>query len=285
MSVFDNVAYGLKLKHVAGPELRRRVEEMLAVVQVQGLESRGARQLSGGQQQRVALARALVNRPAVLLLDEPLSALDVKLRRQMQVELKAIQHRLGTTFVYVTHDQEEAFLMSDRVAIMNHGVILQLATPRQIYDRPADAFVADFVGSLNAFDVRVDTVSPDLAVMHIAEGEVVHVRLDGTTPTVGATIRAGLRPERIALTTGDPAGGGPGDAGFGESLTGSRLIGTIAGTDYVGSATTYRVDTAIGILLCQLANSTAASDLEGGRRVVLRWPADAAFALPGGSSS
>ena len=129
MSVFENVAYGLRLQKVRQPGAGQRVREMLAVVRVEDLEQRGARQLSGGQQQRVALARALVNRPAVLLLDEPLSALDVKLRKQMQLELKAIQHELGTTFVYVTHDQEEALLLSDRIGIMNGGDLLQVAHP------------------------------------------------------------------------------------------------------------------------------------------------------------
>src|SRR4029077_9333531 len=147
MTVFGNVAYGLRLRKVREPELSERVHEMLRVVRVDGLEGRGARQLSGGQQQRVALARALVNRPAVLLLDEPLSALDVKLRKQMQLELKAIQSRLGTTFVYVTHDQDEALAMSDRIAVMNNGRVEQIGEPREIYEHPTTSFVADFIGS------------------------------------------------------------------------------------------------------------------------------------------
>ena len=155
MTVFQNVAYGLRLRKVREPELTSRVREALRIVRAEELADRGARQLSGGQQQRVALARAIVNQPAVLLLDEPLSALDVKLRKQMQLELKAIQHQLGTTFVYVTHDQEEALLLSDRIGIMSGGRLLQVATPRELYDHPADGFVADFVGSLNVFDGRV----------------------------------------------------------------------------------------------------------------------------------
>jgi spermidine/putrescine ABC transporter ATP-binding subunit len=150
MSVYDNVAFGLKVKHVPRGEHRGRVQEMLRVVSLEGFEKRRARQLSGGQQQRVALARALVNRPAALLLDEPLGALDVKLRKQMQLELKRIQNELGTTFVYVTHDQEEALAMSDRIAVMNAGRVEQTGSPREIYDHPATAFVADFIGSLNA---------------------------------------------------------------------------------------------------------------------------------------
>ena len=156
MSVHDNVAFGLKVKRVPRREHGDRIREILRVVALEGLERRRPQQLSGGQQQRVALARALVNRPAALLLDEPLGALDVKLRRQMQSELKRIQHELGTTFVYVTHDQEEALAMSDRIAVMNAGKVDQIGGPREIYEHPQTAFVADFIGSLNAFDITVD---------------------------------------------------------------------------------------------------------------------------------
>jgi spermidine/putrescine transport system ATP-binding protein len=159
MTVYDNVAFGLKMAHVPRSGHRARVDEMLRVVALEGLERRRPRQLSGGQQQRVALARALVNRPAALLLDEPLGALDVKLRRQMQLELKRIQHELGTTFVYVTHDQEEAMAMSDRIAVMNGGRVEQLGTPREIYEHPASPFVADFVGTVNVLDLDGGRVS------------------------------------------------------------------------------------------------------------------------------
>src|SRR5438309_6674203 len=153
MSIYDNVAFGLKVKRVPRGEHSERVHEMLRVVELEGLERRRTRQLSGGQQQRVALARALVNKPAALLLDEPLGALDVKLRKQMQFELKRIQAELGTTFVYVTHDQEEALAMSDRIAVMNGGRVEQIGTPREIYERPQTPFVADFVGSLNVLEI------------------------------------------------------------------------------------------------------------------------------------
>src|SRR5213078_4190419 len=155
MNVFDNVSFGLELKKVPRGERRERVAEMLRIVQLEGMEKRKPQQLSGGQQQRVALARALVNRPAALLLDEPLGALDVKLRKQMQLELKRIQSTLGTTFVYVTHDQEEALAMSDRIAVMNGGRVEQIGSPREIYEHPQTAFVADFIGSLNALAVDV----------------------------------------------------------------------------------------------------------------------------------
>src|SRR6185369_6069756 len=147
MSIYDNVAFGLRLKRVPKTELRTRVQEMLEVVSLQGFERRRPRQLSGGQQQRVALARALVNRPAALLLDEPLGALDLKLRREMQFELKRIQKSTGTTFVYVTHDQEEALTMSDRIAVMDGGRVEQLADPKTLYEQPRTSFVADFIGT------------------------------------------------------------------------------------------------------------------------------------------
>ena len=159
MTVYENVAFGLKMAHVPRSEHKVRVTEILRVVSLDGYERRRPRQLSGGQQQRVALARALVNRPAALLLDEPLGALDVKLRRHMQLELKRIQHELGTTFVYVTHDQEEALAMSDRIAVMNDGHVEQLGTPREIYEHPASAFVADFVGTVNVLNVGDGEIS------------------------------------------------------------------------------------------------------------------------------
>ena len=167
MSIYDNVAFGLKVKRVPRSEHRERINEILRVVELEGLERRRPRQLSGGQQQRVALARALVNRPAALLLDEPLGALDVKLRKQMQLELKRIQHELGTTFVYVTHDQEEALAMSDRIAVMNGGRVEQIGSPREMYEHPQTAFVADFIGSLNALELTVDEVVGGFAVARV----------------------------------------------------------------------------------------------------------------------
>jgi spermidine/putrescine transport system ATP-binding protein len=165
MNVERNIEYGLKLKKVPKGDRRSIVAEMLEIVGLAGMQQRKPGQLSGGQQQRVALARALVNQPAALLLDEPLGALDVKLRKQMQLELKRIQHELKTTFVYVTHDQDEALSMSDRIAVMNQGVIEQLGKPREVYEQPATPFVADFVGVLNAMDVGVDDVRGEDLVM------------------------------------------------------------------------------------------------------------------------
>ncbi len=167
MSVYDNVAFGLKMAKVPRSSHRQRVDEMLEVVELTGYDRRHIRNLSGGQQQRVALARALVNRPAALLLDEPLGALDVKLRKQMQLELKRIQADLGTTFVYVTHDQDEALAMSDRIGVMNSGRIEQVGTPREIYEQPDTAFVADFIGSLNVLDVDGKRVAVRPERVHI----------------------------------------------------------------------------------------------------------------------
>src|SRR5438132_5289045 len=202
MSVYDNVAFGLKVKRVPRDQHRERVHEMLRVVSLEGLDKRRARQLSGGQQQRVALARALVNRPAALLLDEPLGALDVKLRKHMQLELKSIQHNLGTTFVYVTHDQEEALAMSDRIAVMNGGRVEQTGSPREIYEHPRTAFVADFIGSLNAFDLRIDELIGTNAVMRLGENERIVVPV-GDGHRAGKTLRAAVRPERVQI---EPAG-------------------------------------------------------------------------------
>src|SRR5262245_15657793 len=195
MSVYDNVAFGLKVKRVPRNQHRGRVTEMLRVVSLEDFERRRVRQLSGGQQQRVALARALVNRPAALLLDEPLGALDVKLRKQMQLELKRIQTELGTTFVYVTHDQEEALTMSDRIAVMNNGDVEQVGDPKEIYEHPQTPFVADFVGSLNAFDLRVDEVADGLAIMQLGEHERLVVPVGAATRT-GDELRVAVRPER-----------------------------------------------------------------------------------------
>src|SRR5205809_6160052 len=217
MSVYDNVAFGLKVKRVPRAEHGERVQEILRVVSLEGLDKRRARQLSGGQQQRVALARALVNRPAALLLDEPLGALDVKLRKHMQLELKRIQSSLGTTFVYVTHDQEEALAMSDRIAVMNGGLVEQTGSPREIYERPATAFVADFIGSLNAFDLRIDELVGQNAVMRLGESGRIVVAVGGGHGT-GETLRAAVRPERVHIAP----------AGTAEADGGSQLDGTNA---------------------------------------------------------
>ena len=192
MTVFDNIAYGLTIKKVPKDEIQRRVTEMLALVQLTGYEKRKPDALSGGQKQRVAIARALINNPKVLLLDEPLGALDLKLRKQMQIELKRLQRKLGITFVYVTHDQEEALTMSDRIAVMYGGRIEQLDDPRTIYDRPQTRFVAGFIGESNIFDGTVKAIDGDLIRVETPAGLMT---TKGTGFTVGEEMHISIRPE------------------------------------------------------------------------------------------
>jgi spermidine/putrescine transport system ATP-binding protein len=197
MTVAQNVAFGLEMKKVTRPEIERRVAEALELVQLRQMENRRPRQLSGGQQQRVALARALVNRPEVLLLDEPLGALDLKLRKAMQLELKQIQGEVGITFVYVTHDQEEALTMSDRIAVMDAGLVQQVGDPRDIYEHPNNRFVADFIGETNFVTGRVaelgDMVTVDLGDLPVRGSA------DGRSLSLGQAITLAIRPEKINL--------------------------------------------------------------------------------------
>lgn len=171
-TIYDNIAYGLKMKKVPKAEIRERVTEMMEMVQLSGFEKRYPSQLSGGQKQRVAIARALINRPRVLLLDEPLGALDLKLRKQMQLELKRLQKKLNITFIYVTHDQEEALTMSDRIAVMHDGIIDQLASPTEIFEHPATKFVATFIGETNIYDGCITRIEDGIAVMTLENGAV-----------------------------------------------------------------------------------------------------------------
>jgi spermidine/putrescine transport system ATP-binding protein len=263
MSIYDNVAFGLKAKRVPREEHAERIAELLRVVSLEGYENRRPKQLSGGQQQRVALARALVNRPAALLLDEPLGALDVKLRKQMQLELKRIQHELGTTFVYVTHDQDEALAMSDRIAVMNGGKVEQLGGPREIYEQPQTAFVADFIGSLNTLDVRIDELVGGYCISRFAEGERVVAAADGER-TVGEKVRVGIRPEHVQL--------GPADTTAPDD--GSRLKGTVAELVYLGMYTQFHVDTAAGRIVSHRLAGEPAARLEAGTQVAVSWPAE-----------
>jgi spermidine/putrescine transport system ATP-binding protein len=205
MSVADNVGFGLRMKKVPRPERRRAVEEMLRLVSLEGFEERRPGQLSGGQRQRVALARALINHPSVLLLDEPLGALDLKLRKQMQAELTRLQRRVGITFVYVTHDQDEAMSMSDRIAVMDRGRVLQVGTPAEIYRDPADRFVMEFIGSPNVFAGRVERLGDgevDVAIPGVA---VVRARQAGSGLGMGAAAAVLVRPERVRLSATPPA--------------------------------------------------------------------------------
>ena len=265
MSIYDNVAFGLKVKGVPRAEHRARIEELLRIVSLQGYEKRRPRQLSGGQQQRVALARALVNRPAALLLDEPLGALDVKLRKQMQLELKRIQHELGTTFVYVTHDQDEALAMSDRIAVMNRGRVEQLGSPREVYERPTTAFVADFIGSLNTLQLTIDELVGGYCVSRVAENERIVAKVE-QRHAVGDTVRIGVRPEHVQIAP----------AGAATPHDGSHLTGTIAELVYLGMYTQFHVDTRAGRIVSHRLADEPTVRFEAGTTVAVTFPSEQA---------
>ena len=208
LNVFDNVAFGLRRAGVKGDELRQRVVEACEMVQLAGFEKRKPAQLSGGQQQRVALARALINRPKVLLLDEPLGALDLKLRKELQLELRNLQHEVGITFVYVTHDQEEALTMSDRIAVMNEGKVQQVADPSTLYELPRNRFVANFIGQTNVFAGEVESVSGERVTLRAGEGmKVEAVDRNGEGPEAGDRVQAAVRPEKVRFVGGEARAG------------------------------------------------------------------------------
>jgi spermidine/putrescine transport system ATP-binding protein len=211
LSVFDNVAFGPRIRNQGAADVDRRVKEMLDVVRLGDFAQRKPSQLSGGQRQRVALARALVNDPSALLLDEPLSALDLALRRQMQLELKRIQRDVGITFVFVTHDQEEALTMSDRIAVMSKGRLEQVGTPEEIYEEPATAFVARFIGSANLIPVTVEQTSNGRATLSLPGGRRGEVSTNGRSFAAGSTALLMIRPERLEVAAEEP---GPGLLGF-----------------------------------------------------------------------
>jgi spermidine/putrescine transport system ATP-binding protein len=198
LTVFDNVAFGLRRKRVARAEVGRRAERFIALVGLEGLGDRYPSQLSGGQQQRVALARALVNQPKVLLLDEPLGALDLKLRKRMQVELKQLQREVGISFIYVTHDQDEALALSDTIAVMNRGAILQCGRGRDIYDRPRTEFVANFLGEANVIRATLIARGPDLVID--IEGQRISIAGNETAAAIGEIVLLAVRPEHLVIS-------------------------------------------------------------------------------------
>jgi spermidine/putrescine transport system ATP-binding protein len=204
MTVRDNVAFGLRMRKTPKAEVVEQVAEILRLVRLESMGDRRPGQLSGGQQQRVALARALVNRPEVLLLDEPLGALDLKLRQAMQEELKRIQQEVGITFIYVTHDQEEALVMSDRIAVMNEGVVLQVDKPYDLYEEPKTRFVADFIGETNFLNGVVTDNDAELTHVRLDSGNLAHVAHEGRTLPVETKVTLAIRPEKIFLGTGTP---------------------------------------------------------------------------------
>jgi spermidine/putrescine transport system ATP-binding protein len=282
LTIGENVAFGLRRKGVKASEIETRVRDILALVQLEGYDKRKPTQISGGQAQRVALARALINRPAVLLLDEPLGALDLKLRKQMQVELKRIQKEVGITFIYVTHDQEEAMTMSDRIAVMNRGRYEQLADPETLYEHPTTRFVAGFLGVSNLLGGECQGVEDGKGIVKLGDDTIVRV----PAPAVyGRTsVDVGIRPEKIRLHHDDDPT--PPDH--------NHLAGVVADASYLGVSTQYIVETTSGARVMvyeQNIERTTKDELwERGDQVHLTWRPDHTFvveasAAPAGDSA
>ena len=268
LDVFENVAFGLRRKKVGGRDVEVRVREVLRLVDLPGFEKRRPNQLSGGQQQRVALARALVNEPQVLLLDEPLGSLDLKLRKQMQLELKRIQEEVGITFLYVTHDQDEAMTMSNRIAVMRKGRIEQIGEPADVYEWPQTEFVAEFLGASNLLEGEVKQRDTDVATVLVEGGSEVRVpsaRLDGDGP-----VKVGVRPEKVRLEPdeGHPAAGS------------NSVTGTLRVTAFVGVSHQYTVDGPGGKTLTVYAQNVGTQHTpQPGERVRLVWDPDQTFVV------
>ena len=287
MDVAQNVGYGLRQKKVGRAEEQRRASEALALVRLSGYEKRRTWELSGGQQQRVALARALVNRPTVLLLDEPLGALDLKLRKEMQLELKALQREVGITFVYVTHDQEEALTMSDVIVVMRDGRIQQMGDPSELYERPVNRFVADFIGTSNF--IKATVVGTDPATHRATvrtspaprSGDSQELTMRGTVtasgamPTAGNDVIVAVRPERVEVV---PAATDTAAADGWTVVPGRLRQGT-----YLGDQTEYRIETdAVGELVARRQNAAGAGNALGvgpGDPVLVRWHEEANLIL------
>ena len=255
MTVFDNVAFGLRMSKVESSQVVERTRRVLDMVQLAKRADAKPSQLSGGMQQRVALARALVNEPEVLLLDEPLGALDLKLRQAMQVELKDLQHRVGITFVYVTHDQEEALTMSDRIGVMNEGVLLQVGRPEEIYEHPASRFVADFIGEINLIDARV----VDDSTVELAGGRRVEASGHGAT---GSDVTLAIRPERLALYDLDEA--------VPDGM--NQIRGRVVRRMYFGDVYYYDVEAGLGsVIEVKEENRPGVELYEEGEEAVVVW--------------
>jgi spermidine/putrescine transport system ATP-binding protein len=266
MSVADNIAFGLERTGVEKNEVKTRVADALELVELTGRERRRPKELSGGQQQRVALARALVNRPRALLLDEPLGALDLKLRQTMQIELKRIQREVGITFVYVTHDQSEALTMSDRLIVMHDGQIEQLGTPKELYEQPKTRFVAGFIGTSNILKGTVEAIRDGDAVLGTGGDETVLIPVRTPVP-IGATLEATIRPEKMQLTVERPTGC-------------CALRATVQEIVYLGTSTNYTVTTVLGELVVYQLN--AGDDLvtpDRGDEVWATWPTHHGYQL------
>ncbi|WP_096601662.1 polyamine ABC transporter ATP-binding protein [Calothrix sp. NIES-2100] len=248
LNVWDNIAFGLRLKKLRKPDIDRRVKEALKLVKMESLRSRFPNQLSGGQQQRVALARALVNRPSVLLLDEPLGALDLKLRKEMQVELINLHKELGLTFIMVTHDQEEALSLSDRIAVINQGKIEQIGTPSQIYEFPRTSFVADFIGDTNLFSGEITAVEVSTVHIETKTGLTIVVNRNQETPTeISQPVVVSIRPEKIQLSLYPP------------NLPNNCFEGRLVNIMYLGTHVNYVVELLNGISINVLQPNTIGS--------------------------
>jgi len=265
LTVVENVAFGLEVKGTPRREARTRAESALERVKLPGYGSRRTSQLSGGEQQRVALARALVNRPSLLLLDEPLAALDLKLRKQMQEELKALQRDVGITFLYVTHDQEEAMTLSDRIAVMRAGRVQQMGSAEEIYAMPRNRFVADFIGTTNFVEGDVVRRNGRSVLLAVPNGESRHElwATAAASTADGARVAASLRPERIAVRT---TGNGDADPAV------NRVDGTVAEAVYLGASVRYRIALGPGFsLLAQSSSDPGTCRFPAGTRVSVAW--------------
>jgi spermidine/putrescine transport system ATP-binding protein len=271
LTIYENVAFGLRRTGVRSDEIKTRVTDMLQLVELPGFERRKPNQISGGQAQRVALARALINRPAVLLLDEPLGALDLKLRKQMQLELKRIQQEVGITFIYVTHDQEEAMTMSDRIAVMNHGHYEQLGDPEALYERPKTRFVAGFLGVSNLLPATQTGKADGYATLALSDA--TQVRVPAAAVNGSERLEIGVRPEKIRIhAPGDPV------------PTGHNVIdGTVRDASYVGVSTSYVVEARGGMRLTvyeqNVERATRSELWSRGEEVRLSWSPDHTFAV------
>jgi len=259
MTVSDNIAFGLRSMRVSSSEVRSRVEEAIRTAKLDGLGRRRPHELSGGQQQRVALARALVNRPAVLLLDEPLGALDLRIRRHMQLELKRIQREVGITFVYVTHDQEEALALSDRIAVMNAGSIEQVGAPEEIYLRPSSIFVARFIGEMNTLEGTILSATGDRVFVRLNSGETVTApRSQLPRRNAGDMVTLAVRPEHLSVGT---------DPGNLEN----HLRGKVSGRAFQGVANTLLVTEPSGVEIQIHISGSAGASFRMGEQVVVSW--------------
>jgi spermidine/putrescine transport system ATP-binding protein len=269
MNVFDNVAFGPRSRRVARGDISKRVTDLLEIVRLADFANRKPGQLSGGQQQRVALARALVNYPSALLLDEPLGALDLKLRQAMQLELKRIQREVGITFVYVTHDQEEALTMSDRIAVMNDGHVEQIGTPEEIYGAPRSVFVAGFIGVANLVRVAVDSVNGKTATVTLPGDTHSPAVLSEPSITAGATATLMLRPERVRLSSAEP------------SVAAARLAATVTQLTFQGPVVRTELRAADGAeIVAHVGPDDDLPVLRPGDKIWLTWDDDAARLLP-----